>query len=459
MTKVPWKGRETSLDHQVFVVTKAGQCVSVDQLISMQVGFIPQLKATLTKKRYTMATVFVDHYSKLKYIHLMSKLTSEETMEAKHVFEHFTNQHSIRILHYHCNNGQFADNAFKNSCSAKGQRLTFCGVNTHFQNSIAEKSIWDLRKSARKQLLHVRQQWLATIHLALWPYALRNAVYLHNTLSVLEDGTSRLECFSSIRTGSKMKHHHAVVCPVFALENNLAAGNLIPHWSPHTCLGVDLGPSPLHARNIYLILNLHKGCVSPQYHCRFDNFFDMVRHGGPDISVASAWQQLSGLTVMSQTPSMEYHKEVPRPSERMQFGNNPIAPTQETDNTISFGGTPDTPIFFDQHMQDFSDYQSVATVNEGETASHQPLQDSAVLPSVSIGAGTSLQGRVCKMSRTMAESVSQCDFFGKDKMHYMASQAVYEHDYKSLHNSHLDLQECMHHPIPFLAEMMRDILY
>ncbi len=104
----------------MFVVTKAGQCVSVDQLISTQVGFIAQLKETLTKKCYTAATVFVDHYSRLKYIHLMTKLTSEETMEAKQAFEHFAEQHSVRILHYHCDNGGFADNAFKNSCSAKG---------------------------------------------------------------------------------------------------------------------------------------------------------------------------------------------------------------------------------------------------------------------------------------------------------------------------------------------------
>jgi hypothetical protein len=59
----------------------------------------------------------------------------------------------------------------------------------------------------------------------------------------------------------------------------------------------------------------------------------------------------------------------------------------------------------------------------------------------------------------MAESVSQLDFYGRDKMHYMASQAVYEHDYMQLHNSHLNLQDCMHHPIGFLAEMMRDIMY
>jgi hypothetical protein len=63
------------------------------------------------------------------------------------------------------------------------------------------------------------------------------------------------------------------------------------------------------------------------------------------------------------------------------------------------------------------------------------------------------------MSRAMAESVSQQDFYGRDKMHYMASQAVYEHDYDCLHNSHLDLQDRMRRPIAFLAEMMGDIMY
>jgi hypothetical protein len=165
MTKVPWKGRETS--SKVFVATKAGHCVSVDQMISTQVGFIAQLKGTLTKKHYTAATIFVDHYSRLKYVHLMTRLTSEETIEAKQAFEHFAEQHGIRILHYHCNNGQFADNAFMNSCSAKGQHLTFCGVNAHFQNDITEKAIRDLQESAWKQLLHARQRWPAAIHLAL----------------------------------------------------------------------------------------------------------------------------------------------------------------------------------------------------------------------------------------------------------------------------------------------------
>jgi hypothetical protein len=44
-------------------------------------------------------------------------------------------------------------------------------------------------------------------------------------------------------------------------------------------------------------------------------------------------------------------------------------------------------------------------------------------------------------------------------MHYMASQAVCEHDYDCLHDSHLDLQDCMRHPIAFFTKMMGDNMY
>jgi hypothetical protein len=321
----------------------------------------------------------------------MTRLTSEETMEAKQAFEHFADQHGDHILHYRCNNRQFADNVFKNSCSAKGQQLTFCGVNAHIQNGIAEKAIRDLRESAWKQLLHAHQQWLAAIHLALWPYALRSILHLRNTLPVLDGGTSRLECFSSIQVDSKMRHYHAFGCPVFALENDLAAGSSIPHWSPRARLGVNLGSSPSHARNVYLVLNLHMECVSLQYHCRFNNFFETMRHGG-DVSVALAWQQLSGLTATTQTPSMEHHDEVPQPSQCMQFGNDPVARSQESDDTISFGEIAGTPIFFDQPVQDFYDDQSVTAVNEGVTSSQlpsQPSHNSADLQETSSSAGTS----------------------------------------------------------------------
>jgi len=94
----------------------------------------------------------------------MTRLTLQETVDVKRAFEHFAEQHGIRILHYHCDNGRFADKKFKSAYASSNQFLTFCGINTHFQNGIAEKAIPDLRESARKQLLHAQHCWPAAIH-------------------------------------------------------------------------------------------------------------------------------------------------------------------------------------------------------------------------------------------------------------------------------------------------------
>jgi uncharacterized protein with PIN domain len=93
-----------------------------------------QLKGRLTTQRYNSAMVFVDHYSRLQYIHLMTAMTLKQTIEAKIAFERFAKEHGVQIKHYHADNGHFADNAFKQHCETSHQTLTFCGVNAHFQN-------------------------------------------------------------------------------------------------------------------------------------------------------------------------------------------------------------------------------------------------------------------------------------------------------------------------------------
>jgi hypothetical protein len=170
----------------------------------------------------------VDHYSRLRFVHLQINNSSVKTVAAKRAFESFAPKNGIKIQHYHCNNGRFSDNAFKQACHEQRQQLTFCSVNTHFQNGIAKQAIRDLSESGRKQLLHACACWPQAVHFALWPYALRNAAHLHNSLPVLEDGTKRLELFSSICVGCNMKHAHTFGCPVFALQNALASGNQLP---------------------------------------------------------------------------------------------------------------------------------------------------------------------------------------------------------------------------------------
>ncbi len=59
-------------------------------------------------------------------------------ISTKCAFEQYTAEHSVRILHYHCGNGQFHNNAFQQAYHDAQQKLTFCGVNAHFQNDIAK---------------------------------------------------------------------------------------------------------------------------------------------------------------------------------------------------------------------------------------------------------------------------------------------------------------------------------
>jgi hypothetical protein len=80
-------------------------------------------------------------------VHMQQQLPSDETAEASHVFEAFTRSKGVTINHYHADNGRFADNAFiKYIREARpSQSITYCGVNAHFQNGIAEKIIRDLQ--------------------------------------------------------------------------------------------------------------------------------------------------------------------------------------------------------------------------------------------------------------------------------------------------------------------------
>jgi len=89
-----WEGTQTTLEDQgttcekIKRATKPGEAVSIDQLVSTTAGLVPQAKGVLTTRRYTGATIFVDHASDLTYVHLMETLSGDETLKAKQAFEH-----------------------------------------------------------------------------------------------------------------------------------------------------------------------------------------------------------------------------------------------------------------------------------------------------------------------------------------------------------------------------------
>ena len=261
-------------------------------------GFIAQLKGKLTQQRYHYATVFVDQFSGYTFVHLQRRITSEETMQAKHAFERAAEQRGVKILHYHADNGRFADNAFIADCNAQRQSLSYCGVNAHFQKGIAERRIRDLQEQTQTCMLYAMNKWKRMILICLWPYAMRHANDVANSTPRKGEDSSPIERFTGVPFRPKLRHYHAFSCPSYVLDNSLQSGQGAPKWKQRAPLGIYLGPSPSHARTVALILNLRTGHVSPQFHVKFDDFFETVGNSPTDMAILEPeWKYLSGFAI------------------------------------------------------------------------------------------------------------------------------------------------------------------
>jgi hypothetical protein len=155
----PWQTKAQSTGASR-LCTFSGQCVSVDHLESLTPGLFPQLKGLLMTKRYKVATVFIDHYTCFSYIHLQSKLSSEDTLQAKEAFEWYCESCGVKVVHYRAGNGRFVDKLILEDIKLHNQRVTYCGVNAHFQYSVAEKRVQELQDLTCMAMLHKGACWL-----------------------------------------------------------------------------------------------------------------------------------------------------------------------------------------------------------------------------------------------------------------------------------------------------------
>jgi hypothetical protein len=206
-----------------------------------------------------------------------------------------------------------------------GETISFCRVSAHFQNGTAEKPIRDLSEQAREHLLHAKARWPSAIEINLWPYALRNANDIRNTIADKDDGSSPLERFCRTEVRPKLRHNHTFGCPIFALNSRLQDGKAIPKWNPRARLGINLRHSPPHARSVNLVLKLNTGLVSPQFHVQYDDFFETVRPSSGNEHTFSQWQYIFGLV-------NRRAREQTQPSEGAEdpFDTSPSIPTNES---------------------------------------------------------------------------------------------------------------------------------
>ena len=288
-----WRHRSKKKDgsrKRLRKATRPGEVVSVDTMSSTSVpGLKQQLKGKPTLARYHYATVFVDHYSGLEYVHLHENNDGDSVLTGKLAFERFSHGHGVKIHHYHCDNGVFADNAFRTACKAAQQTISFCGVNAHHQSGRAEKRIRDLRDCARSMLLLAKHNWPAAITAHLWPFALVYASVIRG--STLREGDNRtpLQIFLNTSDTPDINQFHTFGCPVYNLEPQLQSGNPLPNkWCDRSRVGIFLGLSREHASSVSLVLNPDTGLVSPQFHVKHDEKFETTDH--PAMKNIGKWQ-------------------------------------------------------------------------------------------------------------------------------------------------------------------------
>jgi hypothetical protein len=96
-TKKKWRDKTRINEDTPEKPTRPGQVVSVDQMVSPTPGFIAQMTGILTTKRYDYATIYVDNYSRLSYVHLQKTATAAETVEGKQAFERYTRDCGVDV--------------------------------------------------------------------------------------------------------------------------------------------------------------------------------------------------------------------------------------------------------------------------------------------------------------------------------------------------------------------------
>ena len=199
-----------------------GERVYTEQLVSAQLGLVPQEKGLPTRARIWGATIFVDRATDFTKAHLMQDASSDSTIEAKRVSEREAMSRGIDIRGYHADNGRYAEHYFIEDCKEKSQSLNYCGVDDHHQNGIAEAKIKQLTLSDRTMILHAQRYCPEYITTLLWPFVLLVAADHINNLHIdLERQTPDMKFPKVGGLPTRIKHFHTFGCPVYILDARL----------------------------------------------------------------------------------------------------------------------------------------------------------------------------------------------------------------------------------------------
>ena len=109
------------------------------------------------------ATGFYDNHTGYSFSSLQTSLDGEQTIAAKFASESHAETCGVKIEKYRADNGRFSEKSFREEIRKAQQRIEFCGVGAHHQNSIIVRHFQTLSSQARIILLHAKHHWPAMI--------------------------------------------------------------------------------------------------------------------------------------------------------------------------------------------------------------------------------------------------------------------------------------------------------
>jgi hypothetical protein len=117
------------------------------------------------------------------------------------------------------------------------------------------------------------------------------ATHVYNTTP--KDGV----CPADIFFGSALPRHrlmdlHVSGCPVYVLDPKIQQGQKLPRWAPTSKIGMFLGLSQQHAREVPLVLNIGTGSITTQFHVVFDDLFTTVPSIERENEAPEHWAEL-----------------------------------------------------------------------------------------------------------------------------------------------------------------------
>ena len=264
-----------------------GHLVSADHFESRLKGRIMQSMGSVSADQYIGGCIFVDSMSSLVHVEHQLGFLAPETIRAKQNFEKMALDHGVLINEYRADNGTFKANEFVAHVREHSQKLSYCGVNAHHKNGVAERAVRTVSECARALMLYAACHWDSEVTSDLWPMAINYATYIYNHLPN-EKGIAPIDLFTEV-TAPKLRDFYVWGAPVFVLHSILQAGKKLPRWQPRSRSGMFMEFSTVHSSDVPLILNLRTGHISPQYHVVFDDDFTTVPSISADAEPPPWW--------------------------------------------------------------------------------------------------------------------------------------------------------------------------